>query len=275
MQMAWKTILVHVDDTQGCGSRMQLAARIAREHAAELIGVFRVPEIDPRLFSDPTVAMHNIDQITQRNRDTQASARSAFEAAAEQAKVTGTWQTVEHHLEASLAGDALYADLVVAGQALPDERHPSVESIVMSSGRPTLLVPRIGTRSTDLSRIMIAWTPTREASRAVHDALPMLAHAEEVQVVCIGHTDAQLERARTASEMLSTHLARHGINAQPHVEMDAELQIADVLLSRAADQDIHALVMGAYGHSKFREMVFGGATRALLHNMTIPVLMSH
>ena len=173
----------------------------------------------------------------------------------------------------AMTGVSRYCDLVIAGQ--PDPDHPVAddavaEGLLMSSGRPVLIVPYVGNRSSIGKRVMVAWNGTREASRAVHDALGMLQAAESVIALEVDPTDGAF-----GGNDLCDHLKRHGVNAEAKHTVSNELEISDVLLSAIADNGIDLLVMGGYGHSRIRELALGGATREVMQAMTCPVMMSH
>jgi len=121
--------------------------------------------------------------------------------------------------------------------------------------------------------VLVAWNGSREATRAVHDALPLLRRAEKVTVLSIDPDEDAEPRLPGAD--VSLHLARHGVTAQAATIAGTDVAVGDLLLSYAADHDIDLIVMGAYGHTRLREVVLGGATRTLLRHMTVPVLMSH
>jgi nucleotide-binding universal stress UspA family protein len=150
-----------------------------------------------------------------------------------------------------------------------------VEQVVLHSARPTLILPYAGRFDEVGQRVMVAWDDSREAARAVSDALPLLRHAGRVQVVSwveSGTTEHGTLRRRL--DALHQWLMWHGVNAEVRVER-TEIGIADAMLSRAADFGTDLIVMGAYGHARWAERVLGGATRGLLQTMTVPVLMSH
>jgi nucleotide-binding universal stress UspA family protein len=123
--------------------------------------------------------------------------------------------------------------------------------------------------------VVIAWNSAREAARAVHDAMPLLIAAEAVTVLTIDPREGPQGHGELPGADISLHLARHGVKAQVERTVSADLPVGEVLLSRLADLGADLLVMGAYGHSRMRELLLGGATRSLLQSMTVPVLMSH
>jgi nucleotide-binding universal stress UspA family protein len=168
---------------------------------------------------------------------------------------------------------AYHADLVVAGQTDPQgDLSPILDfpdRIAMASGRPVLVVPYAG-RYPEVGRnVVIAWKPGREAARAVFDALPILEQAEQVQILEVSEGGGERDTELAAA------LGRHGIKPVLKSSVAGDIGIGDELLSRLADAGADLLVMGAYGHSRFNELVFGGATRHILQHMTVPTLLSH
>jgi len=149
------------------------------------------------------------------------------------------------------------------------------EHMVMGSGKPVLIIPYIGFPETMGKNIIVAWDNSREASRALHDALPLLMQAEKVHIFSVISKDGE-ENELAAEADIATHLSRHNINADysPYV-FDHDVSVAEMLLSRASDYDADLIVMGAYGHSRLREYTLGGTTRTILNSMTIPVIMTH
>ena len=145
----------------------------------------------------------------------------------------------------------------------------------MAAGRPVLIVPYAGAFETVGKRALIAWDGTREANRALNDALPLLADAETVSVVFVGSRERDLEQHRAALGRAVHHLRQHGIEADPEETLRGDLAVSDILLSRAADLAADLIVAGGYHHSQLREALLGGVSRELLDHMTVPVLMSH
>jgi nucleotide-binding universal stress UspA family protein len=174
---------------------------------------------------------------------------------------------------------ARYADLVIAGQVDPrdpewaDLRLP--ERVVLESGRPVMVIPFIGAPQPIGKRIMVAWNASREAVRAVNDALPLLVDADTVEVLAINPPVGEAGDGDIPCADICLHLARHGINAIAESMQAEDIQVGDLLLSRAVDRGVDLIVMGAYGHSRFREIVLSGVSRRLFKHMTTPVLFSH
>ena len=276
--MALKDLLVHVDNDDACTARIDVAVTLAARHEAHLTGlhVMSWPHLPGYVESQLPPAFHEEQRRELDERARQAAAR--FHEHARRGGVTPEWRTTEGDVLGMVGLHARYVDLTVLGQGV-DLRDPSgelawlPEELVLGVGRPVLIVPRYGTFPTVGERVLIAWNGSREATRAVNDALPILRGAATVIVLSI---DAEGEPARrVAGADIALHLARHGIRVEAASTRSVDLPVGDVLLSFAADCGADLLVMGAYGHSRLREMLLGGATRHLLQHMTVPVLMSH
>jgi nucleotide-binding universal stress UspA family protein len=209
-------------------------------------------------------------------RARQAEAR--FHERARRHGVRAEWRVDEGDVVGAVKLHARYADLTIVGQGLdlkdaPGELAVLPQELALGVGRPVLVVPRYGAFERVGERVLIAWNGSREATRAVHDAIPILKEATRVTVLSID-PDGE-PQPRTPSADIALHLARHGIAGEAASTSSVDIEVGDVLLSRAADLGADLIVMGAYGHSRVREMVLGGATRHLLQHMTVPVLMSH
>ncbi len=280
--MTYKDLLVHLDDSKGCEQRVEAAVRLAERHDAHLTAVYAIVEI-PLLHyirrHIPRDVQASMDAEAQKQAET---ALERFRKAAERGGVAYETRT-EHALDTTLASvltmHARYADLVILGQANPDEPpyigHYPPEQVVLSSGRTALIVPYDWTLGTLAERVLIAWDASREAARAVSDAMPVLERATSVLVVSINPKSTPLGHGELPGADIARHLARHNIEVEVRsVEMDL-MDDGEALLSFAADHGRDLLVMGAYAHSRMRELVLGGATRTILKKMTLPVLMAH
>jgi len=182
---------------------------------------------------------------------------------------------------------ALCTDLVVLGQRDPEDAlawgvpADFVPAVVADSGRPVLVVPRVGHYDVIGRRVLVAWKPAREAARALATALPLLRQAEHVEVAHWRESGearvplADTDDSRAQSSALEDWLQAHGVRARHTQQGDAHADIGEQLLSLAAHVDADLLVMGCYGRSRTREWLLGGATRTVLQSMTLPVWMAH
>jgi nucleotide-binding universal stress UspA family protein len=207
------------------------------------------------------------------------NARRRFVEYAEHAGVqhsVRTFETFADDADDTLALTAQAYDLAIVPQTDRDATaffSPCFDNIMLMTGRPTLFVPSIHRGPASVEKVLLCWNGDRSAARAAGDGLPLMKHAKTVDVLQIEPVDAGSPRCH-AAEMLR-HLQRHGITASQHVFTRDKPDVGAAILSFAADCGSTLIVMGGYGHSRAREMLFGGVTRELLTSMTVPVLMSH
>lgn len=281
--MPYRSILVHIDQSPQCKARLGVAISLCRDFAAQLVGAYLddVPTISPSL------AAVLPSEIVARRLSEIALAQSGAEEAFRQAAAAAGLSDLEWRapagppIEAAVA-HGRSADLIVVGQ--PDFAASGsffaariVAAVLLESGRPTLVVPYIGAPASVATNVLVAWDGGREASRAVADAMPLLARASRVTVACLDPGAAARGADEPARERLAVYLQHHGIAARiDHDNLgEGDVAVGDWLLSRAADLGANLIVMGGYGQPRWREEVLGGATRALLSAMTVPVLMAH
>ena len=280
--MTYRSLLVLLAQDPLCAKRVQVAIQLARGFDCHLDGVAPTGLIPlPTLTATPTslVELGSIAQGTLREQAAQAAQYFSDECRTAGVKSFEAFVD-DADLVASLLRRTRCNDLTVLTQADPsatDHRLAQgiVEQVVLYSARPTLVLPYAGRLDAIGQRIMVAWNGSREAVRALADALPLLRRAQHVQVFSWDEKRIDPgETPRSDLDALHAWLQRHGVAAEMHVEA-TDIDIADAMLSRAADLGTDLIVMGAYGHSRWAERVLGGATRGLLGSMTVPVLMSH
>ncbi|MFO1351751.1 MAG: universal stress protein [Gammaproteobacteria bacterium] len=274
--MAIKDILVHLDNSPQCAARQDVAIGLARDFDAHLTGLYVMPSLMIGVFAEVQIPEEIIVQQQEEARAAAAAVESEFKNAAARAACPAEWRCVEGDAIDQINGHARYTDLVVLGQAeqsgILSPGAELADQVVLGAARPVLFIPYIGPGKTLGKRILVAWNGSREAVRAINDALPLLQHAEAVHVLAINPSSAEGD-IPTAD--ISLHLARHSVKAEASQVMAKDIEVGDALLSRAADLGIDLIVMGAYGHTRLRETILGGVTRRLLRHMTTSVLMSH
>jgi nucleotide-binding universal stress UspA family protein len=279
--MSFKSIVVHLDTGSRAQVRLQLAIELASRFGAFLRGVYCVFTPDPRSFHVMAGTAEYYDQHEKRRQQERGALERLFHGELARANVDGEWIVATGSADDELARYARRADLAVVGQDDPFDPESYVgehfpENVVMSAGRPVLLVPFSGSFVHVGRRIMIAWDGSREATRAVHDALPLLKLSELVTVVTINAMDGEVPGSRVPGSDLATLLARHGVKITTlDIEGVKDVPIGDMLLARVEDTSADLVVMGGYGHTRWQELILGGATRTVLQSMTVPVLMSH
>lgn len=279
--MSYKTVLVHLDETIRSNFRVKIAAEIAMLNDAHLIGT-AVTGVSRFIYQDGNISANDPNLTIHLNflRERAERASANFTETVSALGLTSYESAIANDEAGGGIGlQARYSDLVVLGQTNRDEPSPSVlpdfpEYIVMNSGRPVLIIPYTGDFTTIAKRPLISWDASREATRAVTDAIPLLKRANLVQVA-IFNSKAQADaHGEQPGADIALFLARHGVKVEVSVHKTST-DIGNALLSLSNDLDSDMIVMGGYGHSRLREMIMGGVTRTVLESMTIPVFMSH
>lgn len=279
--MYFKTVLVHVDASRQADTRITLAAQLAMAQEAHLVGaamtgISRIVFEDNPIRPPDPVLVHHVESL----RDKARQSLKKFEDLARQAGVSSIEsRLVDDDQPAGMTLQARYADLVVIGQFDPADPVPGLMSdfpatVFMQSARPVLIVPFATRRVKPFSRVMIAWDASVSATRAVTGALPVLRAASAVDVVVFNAAAQDDAHGEMPGSDLALYLARHGVTVEV-ISRRTDIDIGNALLSLCADQGSDLLVMGGYGHTRFREVLLGGATRTVLETMTLPVLMAH
>ncbi len=280
--MEIKDIVVHVDASERAAERVQLATKLAASKDAHLTGIFAIPDpYMPAMMAGGYVPAEIFDKFRQEAAEEAKAAEKLFEKITEAGGVHSEWRVEEGMASSVVSRHSRYSDLVVVGKGDYDDPvkypHPELSAdLVMTSGRPVLVVPNAGHFDAIGVRILVCWNASRESTRAVNDAMPFLQAAEKVTVLAVNpHKPSGGDHGDTPSADIALHLARHGVNAEAASTVSAGIEVADTILARASDLAVDMIVSGAYGHSRTREWVFGGVTESLLRNTTVPTLLSH
>ncbi|MEM7253374.1 MAG: universal stress protein [Pseudomonadota bacterium] len=272
--MTIKRLLVHVDNAKACPERVRVAGEVARHFDAELIGAyvnrpFSYGYGDAAVFT-PELIRH----IEGEKKQLCDAAERCFNEVLVGSEFPTAWTIIGDSLTIGLSNAGRAMDLVVIGQHDPDDPYAcpfgDIGELCVSAGRPLLVTPYINAPAKLATNIMLAWNGGREAARAAADALPFFQLADRVDVVRVAG-----RKSDPHDDRIIEYLNSHGINAELHHHANGGIDIGDQLLSSAASLSATMLVMGAYGHSRAREFVLGGATRTILSSMTVPVLLSH
>jgi nucleotide-binding universal stress UspA family protein len=281
--MAFSDILVHLDSAPQSTNRLAIAADLARRHQAHLTALFVVDVTPPIIGAadagSGAVLAGIIEQMRDDALEKSRVVEAAFTATLTRDGIAGEWRLAEGRTAEQVALHGRYADLVVLGQANPNEGEAAgaavVGAAIFESGRPVLVVPHAGTFASVGQRVLVGWNASREAARAVHDALPLLAAAGSVTISAVNPRRGLGGHGDEPGADIARHLARHGVRVMVEHTAAPEIGAADILLNRASELSADLLVVGAYGHSRLREFLLGGVTRSLLREMTVPVLLSH
>ncbi|MEZ5923224.1 MAG: universal stress protein [Hyphomicrobiaceae bacterium] len=280
--MSYKTILVYLNSVNRAEAVLGAALRIAARSEAHVIGLHVIPQVTVPAVVPFEVTGEIIDVQRKALEDQAAKIADIFAEMTRQHQPPCEWRTVRasHYDVASIVDDhGRAADLIVAPQsdADGDIYLPSdvTEDLLMESGRPVLVVPKRGEVKKIGETIVLAWNNSRESARATFDALPLLKAAKSVKLLTVDPPKSRSGDPDLPSAEIAASLSRHGIKAETAVSLTGGLSLADGLTAQIDNHGADLLVMGGYGHSRLREVVFGGATRDMLEKMTVPVLISH
>ena len=280
--MTYKTLLVQLDAGSRCPARIAIAAQLAAAHGSHVLGiaVTGLPDIVVSMNMAVPDAVEFIQVTETFLRERAEAVAAAFEQQLK-AAACGPYEArvVKGGTIETIGRLARCSDLVLVGQDEPQApvdgtAHDLPEQVMLRSGAPVLVVPYAGDFPTLGTRALVAWKDTREAARAIREALPLLRGASRVELLELAEGSGESASADGSLAEAQAWLARHGISAQARHEPAAG-DVGERLLSRAADLSADLLVMGGYGHTRVREWVLGGATRQLLGHMTLPTLMAH
>lgn len=275
-----KSLLVHLDASPRAAVRLGLAQALARHHQAELAAVYGVLA---SLLATPWVASEGVTYAMPALLDLDRELRDRARQACDQLASSGNLRWIDggespYH---TVLQHALMSDLVVLGQ--PDKHDTAtgplppdlVPSLIIDSGRPTLVVPKSGNYEPVASRVLIAWKHTREACRALTAALPWLRQAKVVNVASRPDDADDPAVDFDQGNSIEHWLRLHGVTCVIDLHRLGPGEVGQELMWLAKDTESELLVMGCYGHSRAREWVLGGVSRWVLQGMTLPVLMVH
>jgi nucleotide-binding universal stress UspA family protein len=285
--MTYKTILVHLSDSRRAEKILAPAMRLADQHGSHLIGLHAHGIVQ----SPPLPLPYTSEVIGRLATQVKENAEGIAQAFARMTKgqtFVSEWRVQSVNLTelaANVLSHGRAADLIVAGQTdgawdlSPLFDLPEV--LALESGRPVLVIPHAGSHLTVGRNAVVAWKSGRESARAVFDALPLLKEAGNVHILEFG--EGAPARNRWAPDTaIAAALGRHGIKPIIHSApapgiraLAPDTRVGEQILAKLKDLDADLLVMGAYGHSRMREFIFGGVTRHLMREMTVPTLFSH
>jgi nucleotide-binding universal stress UspA family protein len=276
--VGYRDILLYVGSNTATSTLIENAVNFAAEQNAHLTGlcVLGLPTI-------PGYIEANLpDGVLERYRESYLERARRVEAdfsdACKTRELQWAWRCIEGEASVVVPVNGRCADLLLlAGGARRTQTQGSeiADRVVVECGRPVLIIPTGPMPESAGSQIVLAWDGRREAVRAVHDALPLLCAADWVKVVAAIPRSRDSGRGEVPAGDLCRHLARHGVKAEAHSVNVSGHGVGETLLNWSADENANMIVMGAYGHSRWRELLLGGVTAHVLHEAQIPVLMSH
>lgn len=278
--MAYRDILVHIDETPAAGPRARVAAELAARFKAQLIGVFLTSEFILQFGAGESLAFlspRDIDAIVSGHdkavADKGEAARAVFEEAAAEVGAGSDWLTCEGDYDDYLLRCARRVDLTVMGRrarACLGANSVSAAQVALGAGGPVLVTPDDDYAPPVGRRVLVAWNGSREAARAVRDAWPMIGGAQEIHVLTVsprgeGGPDGLLQR----------HFERHGRKANLIVDPADDESAGEVIERHIAEFDVDLVVMGLYGRPRLQELILGGVSRRMLEHLPVPIFVSH
>ena len=279
--MSYRTLLVHVDQSSQSTQRVQIATALAQAENAHLVGT-AMTGIASVVFEAGAFNQHDpaFDHHVRALRMYADKSLESFETAMQSLpELSSESRLLDDDAVGGLSLQARYADLVIIGQfdsaaGVPGLLPNFPESVVMNCVRPVLVLPSVWTFSALPATVVVAWDGSQSATRAIMGALPLLRRAQQVSLVSFNPGERPGVHGEQPGADMALYLSRHGVTVDVQVR-ETKNEAGEALLSLCADSGAELLVMGAYGHSRFRELLLGGATREILDAMTLPVLMAH
>jgi len=273
--MSYATLMVHLEIDCSNDVRLQIACDLAEQFDAKLIGI-AASNPQPSYYATGTFAHDLVQQLRAQVKQQMAETEERFHAAAHKRARELEWRSAMESPTSFVSREARAADLIIAGASrdgglIDSLRRLDPSELVLRAGRPMLVVPPEA-EYLRLSNIVVTWKDSREAKRAVVDALPLLHRAKDVTVVEVVEGADNRPAAQARVNDVAAWLGQHAITAVGRViNATDEMQELDTLFQQACD----LIVAGAYGHTRFRELVFGGVTRNLLTRSRRCSLLSH
>lgn len=278
--MSIKKILVYVDNSPSCTNRIKTAIQLAKSFQAQLTGLYvndwaqRIMMITPEIV--PTVA-ETQHQLWQQQ---EAEAKKCFETVSDHEAFQTHWSSHEGDLINTICHYTHTADLVILSSISDNKKHfvqhaDISHGVTLGAGCPVMLLPPEVSTPFACNHIMIAWDMSREAAWAVKAALPFLIKADRVEILTLTPLTLPFFEAHNHHEQLLAYLQQHGIQAESHLIDKQKLSVAEALVFHSTDRSIDLIVMGAYGHSRLREVILGGTSKDMLKNPPLSLLMCH
>lgn len=278
--MSYRDIVVHLTLDPRNAARTQIAIGMARRFGARISGLYTVPPPNVPYYMGEYIPTELIQKQMDEAQKASVGAKQDFLSTCASAGIEHRWLSSDLAPVEALRLAARCSDIAIVGQPDPNPSDPAAipygtdvlpHELALQAGRPILAVPYAGSAPELGRRILVAWNGKREAARALHDAMPLLRGAEVVHLITLGPE----RKGRAALAEIADHLQRHGLRLESAVIAANGTKVGQALLNEAKSRGCDMMVMGAFGHSRLREMVFGGVTETVLGSMTLPVLLSN
>ncbi len=281
--MSIKTILAYLPSEELAEPVLKGAIALAQRHQAHVIGLHLEASYYPA-YGEVAIAVPPdvIEQMRQPLRERAEKLEETFNSRMKEAGISAEWRSGSSEyssLPKRIVQEAVSADLVLCPQVKPESVDVTTldlpERLILESGRPVFVMPPDKSAPIPAKRVLIAWNNSPQAARAVFDSLALMKDADAITILTLaGNADARREAEEHAGK-LAANLGRHGLKAKVEAVDTGSRSASDTIMARLEDDGADMLVMGCYGHSRFRELVFGGVTRDMLAGVKVPTLMSH
>ena len=273
--MTIKDILVHVDNTQAGKQRVNDALKLAQAYDAHLTGLYTYQIVALPAHAEMAMPDYLYADLEKSSMERVAQAKQFFTNVTDAWKSKVTWAVREGDPVVSLVQQAACHDLVMVGARDPEAVPYNISGIpdraAIESGRPILVLPNEGLKENLGKRILVAWNGKRESVRAVNDAMVFLTQADAVEITAINEKDNH----EIPCFDIAQHLSRHEVNVEANSYRSKHKSVGPGILDSAKIFGADMIIMGAYGHSRLQEYILGGATKFMLENTPLPILLSH
>ena len=270
--MSIKDIIVYVDNDKDCDTRLETASSLCKTFEARLSGLYLLQKISIPAYAGaymPVEVFEANDEETIKLRD---KAKALFNAKARSANIRSHFSAAEGDVSTALNQYSRYSDLLIVPQRKNDRfdfnPYYQLPEVLLGAACPVLLLPDNQPPVLPPETALLAWDGKRECARALKAAMPMLSRVKKIDIVAINCEDDDAKE-------IADHIGRHEIQTEVHSVEDGHFDIGEVLLNQATTLDSQMMIMGAYGHSRIRELMLGGTTRHVLEHVQLPVLFSH
>jgi nucleotide-binding universal stress UspA family protein len=279
--MKYKNILLHLDNSSGCRNRLEVAFGLARKFNASLTGMLVVPTYVVPSYIEAQISVDVMADVTEKALARARETVSGYQQLSDKAGVTLQAEVVEGEIIPILREHSKYADLLILGQDHPEDPDNSsyglADVLLFDGACACLVVPHSGKLATPGSRVLLTWNASRESAHALREAMPLLTSADDIVVLSSEPDDGNdtMANGHPHAQALMKLLNSHGINAISSGFGDTDLDASETIMGQAADMNADLIVMGAYGHSRLREIILGGVTRDLLKLASTCLLLAH
>jgi nucleotide-binding universal stress UspA family protein len=279
--MKYKNILIHLDNSNGCRNRLETAFGLARDFGADLIGLFVVPTYIVPSYVEAQISVDLMTDITEKALARAEETVAGYRQLAEEAQVKLQTVVIEGQIIPILREHSKYADLMILGQDHPEDpdnaSYGLADALLFEGACACLVVPHSGKLASLGKRILLTWNASREAAHALREAMPLLKRAETVMLLSSEPDDGDnsLANGHPHAQAALHLLKSHGIEAVSSGIDNPDMNASDAIVGQAADMNADLIVMGAYGHTRLREMILGGVTRDLLKHPPTCLFLAH